>query len=319
MTNRICIQAGHSNVKYNSIVALRGSTGAPNEMSFNVDIRDKVSDELRKRGFEVQGTDANANDDPNITNVDWDLFLSIHYDADVYTTEPKNGGFADYPEPSTDGATKESQRICKIINETYFPTTGIPCVTKRSNANTRYFYMWKYLTAKTPCVILECGVGMHTPEDHQTLHFNRPLVVEGIVRSICKSFNVPYENIPEPPTDPCSIQNARIKELESQLMAVEQANEENIQDEKELVAELEELKDEFGTLNKKLLDTETEKELLNSELNSRGLTITKLEDEIRVLTLKLSSIPENENLSPTLTNVISLFRLWLKDWLRNGS
>lgn len=207
---KICIQAGHQNVKYNSIVSLRGSTGAPNEMSFNIDIRDKVSDELRKRGFSVIGTDANANDDVNIISQDWDLFLSLHYDADVYSTEPKNGGFADYPEPSTDGVTTESQRIAKIFNKTYFNTTKIPCVTKRSNVNTRYFYMWKYLSTKTPCVILECGVGMHTPEDHATLHFNRPLVVEGIVRSICEAFGVAYE--PQEPVDPC--ENIK-KELEA--------------------------------------------------------------------------------------------------------
>lgn len=212
---KICIQAGHSNVKYNSIVSLRGSTGAPNEMSFNVDIRDKVSDELRKRGFEVQGTDANANDNPAITEKDWGLFLSIHYDADVYSTEPKNGGFADFPEPSTDGATNESQRIAGIINKTYFNTTKIPCVTKRSNANTRYYYMWKYLSAKTPCVLLECGVGMHTPEDHATLHFNRPLVVEGIVRSVCEAFGVPYEIQPE--VNPCQIQLDKISELDKKI------------------------------------------------------------------------------------------------------
>lgn len=193
---RILIQAGHQNCQNNSIVALRRSTGAPNEMSFNVDIRDKVSDELRKRGFYVQGTDANINDDNKLNDQDWDLFLSVHYDADVYK---RGGGFVDFPEPSTDGATKESQRIQKALSEEYFKTTKIANYPERSNANTRYYYAWKYMSLKTPCVLIECGVGMHVPDDHSTLHFNRPLVVEGIVRGICKAFDVPYENLPTPP------------------------------------------------------------------------------------------------------------------------
>jgi len=193
---KICLQAGHQHIQYNSIANLHGSTGAPSELSFNVDIRDKVAAELRSAGFDVTTTDANANDDPAITQTDFDLFLSIHYDADVYTT---GGGFADYPAPATDGASVESQRICAIFNNIYFSTTGIVCVPTRSNPNTRFYYVWQYLTAKTPCVLLECGVGMHVPNDHQTLHFNRPLVVKGIVDSICKAFNV--QQSPAPVTD----------------------------------------------------------------------------------------------------------------------
>ena len=199
MAKKICLQAGHQNVKHNSIVALRGSTGAPNEMSFNVDIRNRVAQELRDRGFEVTTTDSNANDDPKITSKDFDLFLSIHYDADIYG---KGGGFVDFPEPSTDHATKESQRIKKAIENVYFDKTGVVNHPERSNANTRYYYMWKYLTAKTPCVLIECGVGMHVPDDHQLLHFNRPLVVEAITRGICKAFNVEYEQKPEPEPEP---------------------------------------------------------------------------------------------------------------------
>lgn len=224
MSKKICIQAGHQNCQYNSIVALRKSTGAPNEMSFNVDIRDKVSDELRKRGFEVQGTDANANDDSGIKGQDWDLFLSIHYDADVYG---KGGGFVDFPEPSTDGATQESQRIQKILAEEYFKTTNIANHPERSNANTRYYYMWKYLSSKTPCVLIECGVGMHVPDDHSMLHFNREKVVEGIVRGICKAFNVNYDLVdPEQPTE-CEKQLADAKKaIESLNQSIEEKNKE---------------------------------------------------------------------------------------------
>jgi len=158
-------------------------------MDFNVDVANQVSAELRKRGFEAKQTDANANDDKTITSQDWDLFLAIHYDADIYG---KGGFFADFPEPSTDGATSESQRICGVLTEEYGKVTGIVNRPERSNDKTRYYYMWKYLSPKTPCVLIECGVGMHVPDDWQILHHERSKVVEGLTRAICKAFGVPY-------------------------------------------------------------------------------------------------------------------------------
>ena len=199
MARRICLQAGHANCQYNSIVALRKSTGASNEMSFNVDIRNKVAAELRARGFEVVTTDANANDDKNITKTDFDLFLAIHYDADVYRV---GGGFVDTPDPSVDSANSESLRIAKHLADEYFSNTKIVNHPERSNLKTKFYYMWKFLTSKTPCVIIECGVGMHVPDDHQVLHFMRPVVVMGIVAGICAAFDVPYQQTT--PIDPCA-------------------------------------------------------------------------------------------------------------------
>lgn len=196
---KICLQAGHENTSQNSIEVLRRSTGAPNEMSFNVDIRNQVAGELRKRGFNVTTTDANANNDPDITERDFDLFLSIHYDADIYN---RGGGFIDFPDPSTDHASSESQRLQRILSEEYFKKTGIVRHQERSNPNTKFYYMWKYLSAKTPCNLIECGVGMHSPDDHTLLHFNRPLVVEGIVRGICEAFDVEYDQAQA--QDPCT-------------------------------------------------------------------------------------------------------------------
>lgn len=184
---KICLQAGHQNCQNNSITALRRSTGAPNEMSFNVDIRTQVAAKLRALGAEVYETDACANDDPTVKNTKFDLFLAIHYDADIYGT---GGGFVDFPEPSTDGATQESQRIVSAIEGIYFPKTGIVNKANRRNANTKYYYMWKFLNAKTPCAIIECGVGMHVPDDWQILHHNRALVVDALVESIAKALNL---------------------------------------------------------------------------------------------------------------------------------
>lgn len=187
---KICLQAGHNNCKYNSIVRLRGSTGAPNEAPFNLDIMNRLAGELRKRGFEVVTTDANANDDPNITKTDFDLFLAIHYDADVYG---KGGYFVDFCDPAVDMATQESQRLTKAISEAYGAKTGIVNHPERSNINTRRYYMWQYLTQKTPCVLIECGVGMHKPDDNDVLFNHRDLVVEGIGRGICTAFKTKWE------------------------------------------------------------------------------------------------------------------------------
>lgn len=186
---KICIQAGHGG-------RTSGATGSPNEQSFNIDISNQVAFELSKRGFTVQRV--NADPKPEEIGGDWDLFLAIHYDADIYGM---GGGFVDFPEPSTDGATVESQRIAYLLRQEYFGTTKIVSHPERSNINTRKYYMWAKLSAKTPCVLIECGVGMHIPDDHQILHFNRPLVVEGIVKGICLAFNVPYV-MPEPTPTP---------------------------------------------------------------------------------------------------------------------
>lgn len=183
---KILLQAGHAG-------RTTGATGSPNEMSFNIDISNKVSDELRLRGFDTKVINADPTDEE--IKGDWDLFLAIHYDADIYGS---GGGFVDFPEPSTDGATEKSQRIAYLIRQEYFGTTKIVNKPERSNNNTRYYYMWKRMSYNTPCVIIECGVGMHVPDDHQVLHFERPKVVEGIVKGICLAFNVNY-NLPKPP------------------------------------------------------------------------------------------------------------------------
>lgn len=193
---RICLQAGHVNIKFNSIVALRGGTGAPGEAQFTQVIRDMVSDELRKRGFIVQGTDANANDDSAITSHDWDYFLAIHYDADVYG---RGGGGMFAPAADVDYSNAKSVAIKNAIISKYFPVTGVADHQERENGNTSYYYMWQYLTANTPCGLIEAGVGQHHPDDFDLLQNNHSKVVEGIVRGLCGYFNIPYDVTPPDP------------------------------------------------------------------------------------------------------------------------
>lgn len=202
---KIVIQAGHINCQYNSIVSLRGNTGAPGEQEVNKRVADRLSAVLRGKGFEVLQTNACANDDKSVTKIDHDLFLALHCDADA--PNDNGGGFADFPEPSTDDATKESQRITKIFNDLYFKETKI-VYKNGSNAKTRYYYMWKYLTAKTPCVLIEMGQSVD-PHD-KVLLANTDLIVNALARCVCKAFGVLYD-VPDVPTDPKDIEITMLK------------------------------------------------------------------------------------------------------------
>jgi len=192
---KIIIQAGHWNIKNNCDVALRGGTGAPSEMETNKRIAIRLEQILQSKGFSTFLTDANYNCDNNSWKTDNDLFISLHCDANYQGDE--GGGFIDFPEPSTDDATLESQRIAKEIESEYFKNTGIRNVPSRSNPNTQYYYMWQYLSAKTPCVILEMGESVD-PHDSVILA-DTERVCNGIARGICKAFNIPFDTVVTPP------------------------------------------------------------------------------------------------------------------------
>lgn len=156
--SKVCIQAGHKGMT-------TGATGAPGERDWTTKIVPMVASKLKARGISVYETDAFGNNDPKVTDTDWDLFLSVHYDADIYKDR---GGFTDFPDPSVDMVNARSKELSKKISDVFFPRVKIP-VKNRSNANTRFYYMWQFLSAKTPCVLIECGVGWRQPEDYTTL------------------------------------------------------------------------------------------------------------------------------------------------------
>ena len=186
---KICIQAGHSNVKYNSLVALRSATGAPQEVDFTVKTRNRLAEILRSKGVEVATTDANANDDLKITGTDWDLFLAIHYDADIYGD---SGGFVDRCDPSMDAAADRSLKAQQKIEDIYFVRTGVKNMYKRRNINTSQYYMWRYLSDKTPCVIIECGVGQRKPTDYDMLFNQNEKVCQTLAEAICNYLGVQF-------------------------------------------------------------------------------------------------------------------------------
>lgn len=216
MAKLIALQAGHENAKNNCDPALRGGTGAPGEVEFTIRIRNKLKDILLskagtdgKPAFQIQLVDATFNCNPERTK-DFSLFLAIHYDADIYGS---GGGFIDYPEPNTDGATVESQRIKREIESEYFKHSGIENKPERSNKKTRYYYMWRALSAKTPCVIIECGVGQNAHD--KVILADENIVANALARGICKAFGVAYDQGTIPtPTPPAVDWEAKYKALE---------------------------------------------------------------------------------------------------------
>lgn len=212
---KILIHCGHKNIATNCLTSLRPGSGAPGEADFNWKVGIALEKLLQEDGHSTYLDDANTNCKKEVTSKDWDLALAIHADANVYNT---GGGFADFPEPSTDEATKESQRIAKAITERYFPETGIVNHPERSNKNTRYYYLWQYLSAKTPCVILECGV-LHDAHDSVILN-DTQRVAKGIREGIRKAFGT----VVTPPTDPCTSLKTELETVNRKLALTEQDN-----------------------------------------------------------------------------------------------
>lgn len=190
---KVALQAGHQNIRNNCNLNLRGGTGAPGEALWTPKIRDAVSQKLIKKGFQVFLFDANANCQPE-SQQDFDLFLSFHYDADIYNGA--GGGLAGAPDPTVDAVNARSQAIAKTINSIYFPLSGISYRPERINGNITYYYMWQNLTAKTPCVLLECGTNNQDNLQNRTEELSTI-----ITRTICTAFGVPFEDT-EPTADP---------------------------------------------------------------------------------------------------------------------
>ena len=192
----LCLQAGHEGVT-------SGATGAPGEQELNKRIRNRLSHILLSKK-NADGSDAfmiqlvNANPIPSEINKDFHLFLAIHGDADIYGT---GGGFVDFPHPSVDASVGESERIKKAIESEYFTHSGIANHPGRSNANTKFYYMWAQLTDKTPCNIIELGVVQDAHD--KVILADTDRVCNALARGICKAFNVPYEQTAPPPPQVC--------------------------------------------------------------------------------------------------------------------
>jgi N-acetylmuramoyl-L-alanine amidase len=215
---KICLQVGHQNIKFNEISALQGSTGAPQEMGTNYKITSRLAEILRSKGFEVKQTDANANSDPTVTDVDYDLFLAIHCDADSALL---SGGFIDTADPVVDMVPEESTRIALAIESEYFEHSGIVNRPERKGKSdgVLLYYMWATLTANTPCVLIEMGESI---DAHDRVILNdTERVANALARGICKAFGVAFDSVlPSPTEDTITISKTEYVGLKTQITSL---------------------------------------------------------------------------------------------------
>jgi N-acetylmuramoyl-L-alanine amidase len=188
----ILIIAGHQNVQYNSITSLHGNTGTIGELEINVRIADRLSSLLRGKGFEVVQSDANANDNSEIRLTDFNLALALHCDMD--TPNDTGGGMIASGDPSVDSSWQESARIKDVIESIYFKETQIVNKNYTTTGMTKY-YIWQYLSDKTPCVLIEMGQAKD-PHDSVLLG-NTDLIAGALSKAICEAFGI-TSNIPTP-------------------------------------------------------------------------------------------------------------------------
>lgn len=171
-TDRVLLQAGHSAQfpPYRT-----GGGGAPGEAAWATDLAAVLAGRLRAAGVEVvcvgawlvNGAVGSA--PALVTDEDYDLFLSLHYDANLGPTY-NTGGFADRyrPErfPKNDPRSKypnpnaaNEDRFITIWERRYPEATGIPLRNERRNPNSYDYYGYHATTERTCSVLLEHGVG----------------------------------------------------------------------------------------------------------------------------------------------------------------
>lgn len=310
---KVCIQAGHKAIKNNCVVSLRGSTGAGGEVEVNTAVVDATALLLRARGVEVKVVDANFNCDPTSLDTDWDLFLAVHCDMDY--ANDNGSGFCDFPEPSTDDATEASQHMAKVIQDTFFPAVGIN-VKSRSNKNTRYYYMWQCISAKTPCVLIEMGQ-VKDPHDSVILK-DTAKVSEALAGAILTALGLPIND--------CEKELEEMRESRNKWRTkYEELDRESTKDLQAKIKHIEELQKTIAELNAQLT--------VNTGGNQSNLDeITKLREEVAVgkddiLVLKdllEESKKENERLAGLLSRCkeenkeVSGFIAWLKKLFGGG-
>jgi hypothetical protein len=177
---RVLLQSGHSAQfpPYRT-----GGGGAPGEAAWATDLAVLLLVLLRAAGVEVVCVGAwlvngvVVAPPALVTDEDYDLFLSLHYDANLGPTY-NTGGFADRyrPErfPKTDPRSKypnpnaaNEDRFIAIWERRYPEATGIPLRNERRNPNSYDYYGYHATTEQTPGIILEHGVGQGL--DHATL------------------------------------------------------------------------------------------------------------------------------------------------------
>jgi hypothetical protein len=145
---RVLIQAGHH----------PDGGGAPGEAEWTLDLAQRIARRLTAAGIEtaIVGNWFNKTP-PAATRQDWDLFLSLHYDAAVYGQGHNTGCFADRARGDPMGAA--SDRFIHIWEGIFPVGSGIALSNRRRNENTFHYYGFRATTARTPGALIEHGCG----------------------------------------------------------------------------------------------------------------------------------------------------------------
>lgn len=313
MAKRIILQAGHENIRNNCVASLRGSTGAGGEVEITVAVANTTAELLRKKGVEVKRVDANFNCDPTSLDVDYDLALCIHADMDY--AGDNGSGFCDFPEPDTDDATEASQHMAKVIQDTFFPAVGIN-VKSRSNANTRYYYMWQCISAKTPCVLIEMGQ-VKDPHDSVILK-DTAKVSEALAGAILTALGLPIND--------CEKELEEMRESRNKWRTkYEELDRESTKDLQAKIKHIEELQKTIAELNAQLTVNTGGNQANLDEIERLREEVAVGKDDILVLKDLLDeSKKENERLAGLLSRCkeenkeVSGFIAWLKKLFGGG-
>jgi N-acetylmuramoyl-L-alanine amidase len=147
-TDRVLIQAGHSAQfpPYRT-----GGGGAPGEAAWATDLAAVLAGRLRAAGVEVvcvgawlvNGAVGSA--PALVTDEDYDLFLSLHYDAAIYA---QNTGCI-VARAANDPVGSLADRFIAIWQRRYPATLGIPLHQERVNTNMTDYYAFRDTTAQT--------------------------------------------------------------------------------------------------------------------------------------------------------------------------
>lgn len=146
---RVLLQGGH----------YPNGGGAPGEAEWTMYLAKLVQIALGKAGVivGVVGDYLPPKTPPAETHSDWDLYVSIHYDA--YQPHLGYTSGCSYARFASEIEHWEADRFLSHWASGYPRGTGIPLTQYRVSDDMRYYYGFKPLTAVTPGVILEHGCG----------------------------------------------------------------------------------------------------------------------------------------------------------------
>jgi len=200
----VVVQAGHENIGANCDAGLRPYTGAPGEVSWTPGIVEGICARLMAAGVTAHHVDANWNcgGNPSIGR-DYDAVLAVHYQSNP----PHESGFSvGRMDPLEDGAAAASAQLVDAINAAYSAATGL---TRRDawdtpNPNVQHYYLFRAVSLKTPCALIECGTGAVGAPDHAFLWTQQEKVIAGIADGILGYLHAAgkWSPPPAPPSPP---------------------------------------------------------------------------------------------------------------------